>query len=427
MGNTVYTATITLSPKVGYTLNGVALNNFVVAGAVVTPTANAGVITATFPSTPARKISQSLIPGVMAPVTGNSPVTTVGGSDQYTGVVNWSPTVVGTFTANTVYTANITLIPKDGYTLTGVGKNSFMVAGLDGDYIYLIHAANSGSLIVNYVVTASQVSTKIGNLMAIPAGRFQRDSSATNISVITQPYTMSQHEITRGQFMNMFLNNDPSNKVNSNGTSDPVQMVNWYHAIAFCNKLSLAEGLTPVYVVNGVNFNTLTFSNIPTIDDPLWNTVTANWTNNGYRLPTEMEWLWAAMGAPTDGQGTGINTTGYLKGYAGSIEGADHTQIASYAWYESNSSNRTHAVGGLDPNELGLYDMSGNVYEWCWDWSADYPVGTLTDYRCSVANTNRVIKGGGWSNASADFRLFIRSASNPYAQANSLGFRVVRL
>ena len=319
---TVYTATITLTPKRGYILKGVAANSFTVAGAdSVAHSVDSGVITAVFPSTYATTTLLE-IPGVTAPETGFIPVTTAIDTAQYTGTINWSPSH-GSFAGSMVYTANIVLTAKAGWTLSGVPADSFTVAGAT-----LTHAANSGSLSAVFPATgvADYDSSTVGILKLVPAGRFQRDATATNISVITRPYRMSQHEITRAQFAAMLIT-DPSHPPYSSGTDDPVQMVNWYHAIAFCNKLSIDEGLTPVYSVTGIDFSTLTYAGIPTEAHVDWNDATANWDADGYRLPTEMEWMWAAMGAPADGQGGSTNTTGYQKGYAGSTEGAIYVKI----------------------------------------------------------------------------------------------------
>ena len=130
-------------------------------------------------------------------------------------------------------------------------------------------------------------SQHIGLLKLVPAGSFHRDATQTNISEITAPFYMSAHEITREQF-DTIMGNDPSDDTHSSGTSDPVQQVNWYHAIAFCNKLSIAEGLEQVYSVSGVDFSNLPFSSIPTGSNGTWDLATADWTANGYRLPTEM-------------------------------------------------------------------------------------------------------------------------------------------
>jgi len=126
---------------------------------------------------------------------------------------------------------------------------------------------------------------------------------------------MSEKEITREQF-EAIMGTDPTDITHSSGITDPVQKPRWYQAIAFCNKLSIAEGLTPVYEVGVVDFNHLIYGDIPIGSDSAWNAVTATLTNNGYRLPTEMEWMWAAMGATSDRSngytGTGINTTDYI-------------------------------------------------------------------------------------------------------------------
>jgi sulfatase modifying factor 1 len=380
------------------------------------------------PATPPTDtvINIAAIPGVTVPVCGGTPVTAITETAQYTGTVSWSPTVSGTFAANTVYTATITLTAKTGYTLTGVAENSFTVAGATAT-----NAVNSGVVTAVFPATgvADYTSANIGTLKLVPAGRFQRDATASNISVITKPYRMSEHEITRAQFLAV-MGTDPSVGYSS-GTNDPVQDTNWYHAIAFCNKLSIAEGLTPVYTVTGVDFNTLTYSAIPTTSNTDWNNATANWSANGYRLPTEMEWMWAAMGANSDGRSGdivgGVNTGGYTKGYAGSTEaGGAQVNMGNYAWYESNANGTTHPVGGKTANELGLYDMTGNVWEWCWDWNAAYPTGTQTDYRGAASSPGRVMRGGSWGSNATSCAVAVRNSNGPYNHSINIGFRVVR-
>jgi formylglycine-generating enzyme len=357
-------------------------------------------------------IDIAAIPGVTPPESGAVPVTTITETAQYTGTVAWSGSPA-TFAETHTYTATISLTAKAGYTLSGVAADFFTVAGAASD----TNPVNSG------VVTAVFPATALLTMINVPAGRFQRDATATNISVITQTYRMSAYEITRAQFAAMLMT-DPSNTTYSSGTTDPVQMTNWYHAIAFCNKLSIAEGLTPVYAVTGVNFSTLTYAAIPLTDNATWNAVTATWTNNGYRLPTEMEWMWAAMGAPVDGQGGGTNTTGYTKAFAGST---GSNAIGDYAWYHENvTDSKSQPVGGKLANELGLYDMSGNVWEWNWDRYATYPTGTQTDYRGAASGTGRVLRGGCWDNVATYCTVAYRSQFHPYFQDNFYGFRVVR-
>lgn len=371
------------------------------------------------------------IPGLVSPVRGGTPVTTID-TAQYTGTITWSP-AAGSFAASTEYTANIVLMAKTGWTLTGVAANGFTVAGAKA-----MNAINSGMVAAVFPVTLNFSLTMI----TVPAGSFQRDSGPLNISKISNAFRMSEKEITRAQFFSI-MGTDPSRETFSNGTSDPVQLANWYHAIAFCNKLSIAEGLTRVYDVAGFPndeaWTSLSFANIPLSDDAAWNAATVTWTNTGYRLPTEMEWMWAAMGATSDNRSGdivgGVNTGGYTKGYAGSTEGAGgQVNIGNYAWYNVNSGSSTKPVGTTgtpaNANELGLYDMSGNVFEWCWDrWdgSTDYAAGMLTDFRGTTSSTRRVLRGGSAGYASALYcTVAYRTSIDPYYREIHFGFRVVR-
>ena len=203
-------------------------------------------------------------------------------------------------------------------------------------------------------------SANIGTLVYVPAGSFQRDDDPENISVITQSFYMSEHQITQSQF-EAIMEVNPSNFSTGDDAKDrPVDSVSWYDAIAFANKLSIEEGLTPVYSVSTVSdWAALTYEQIPTSINTDWNNATADWDADGYRLPTEMEWMWAAMGANQDAQPgaiqDGINRTGYSKPFAGH-DGTN--SIDDYAWYLDNidtgNGRTTPPVGTKLPNELGL-------------------------------------------------------------------------
>jgi len=386
--------------------------------------------TETATSTSDKTITLLDISGVVPPVRGAMPVTTITETAQYTGTITWTPSD-SSYAASTLYTANIVLTAKAGWTLTGVAANSFKVMGATAT-----NAANKGIVTAVFPATAAApgnatandyVSANIGTLKYVPAGSFQRDYTVTNISTISTAFRMSAYEITRAQFLAV-MGTDPSDATCSNGNTDPVQCVSWYQALAFCNKLSIAEGLNPVYTVTGVDFATLTYPGIPATSNAAWNAVTATWTNSGYRLPTEMEWMWAAMGAA----GTGINTTGYKKYFAGST---GTNALGDYAWYSANvTDGKSRPVGGKLPNELGLYDMNGNVWEWNWDWYADnntwpnYTVsGTLVDYRGTASGANRVEHGGGWNSNMTNCTIAYWYYHYPYYRYNNIGFRVVRL
>ncbi|MBU1107353.1 MAG: hypothetical protein KKB51_11840 [Candidatus Riflebacteria bacterium] len=131
----------------------------------------------------------------------------------------------------------------------------------------------------------------------------------------------------------------------SSGITDPVQQANWYHAIAFCNKLSIAEGFDKAYSVTGVNFSSLTFAEIPTTDNADWNTATCDWSSNG-STACRLKWNGCGLqwGADQDSEPGamvgGVNITGYSKAFAGS-NGSN--AIGDYAWYGYNYSGSANA------------------------------------------------------------------------------------
>ena len=251
---------------------------------------------------------------------------------------------------------------------------SFSTAGTDsitatysGDSPY----AASTSSAISLTVTSSGSSTTTISMIAIPAGTFYDGVSYMTIST---SFNMSEYPITQAQYKAV-MGTNPSTA--GSGSSNPVDSVSWYDAMVFCNTLSMADGLTPVYSING-STNPSTWGTVPTSADMTWDEVTMVTGANGYRLPTSSEWLWAAMGGLKDGVSSDIvanstygnvNQSGYLKGYAGSTEAnGGQTNIAIYCWETDNSGGTTQPVGQKLPNEFGLYDMCGNVSEWTWDY-----------------------------------------------------------
>ena len=193
----------------------------------------------------------------------------------------------------------------------------------------------------------------------------------------------------------------------------PVEQVNWYHAIAFCNKLSIACNLEPCYTVtaggNQIDFSTLEYSAIPTTDNTDWNNAAWDTGKNGFRLPTEAEWEWAAMGG-TEDKWAGTDT---------------ESELVNYAWYGANSGNKTHEVKKKQPNGYELYDMSGNVFEWCWDRFGPLPNPLPADYSGHASGSGQVVRGGGWYSSSNLVARAFRSSSASIAGDNNIGLRLV--
>jgi len=207
--------------------------------------------------------------------------------------------------------------------------------------------------------------------------------------VIVDSFWIGKYEVTQKEWQSVMGTNPSKFK----GENNPVERVSWHDAVKFCNQLSLKDGLEPVYRFSG-------------------EIIECDFTKNGYRLPTEAEWEYAARG--------GQKSLGYK--YAGS------NNAGSVAWYYDNSGGKTHRVGTKQPNELGLYDMSGNVWEWCWDWYGEgyYLHSLMKNPRGPSSGPRRVLRGGGWGNYAEYVRSAFRGCNTPSYSGGDLGFRLSR-
>lgn len=184
----------------------------------------------------------------------------------------------------------------------------------------------------------------------------------------------------------------------------PVINVSWEDAIAYCNWRSKQEGLKEAYSISGSN-------------------VTANWQANGYRLPTEAEWEYAArQGGQKVRFGNGKNTIDPKEIIFDASAGYKKTYSVAGEYRQ-----KTVAVGSLNsPNALGLHDMSGNVWEWCWDWYGTYPSSAQTNPKGPSAGSDRVLRGGSWSYSPQFCRVAYRGRSTPGFRDYNVGFRLAR-
>ena len=246
--------------------------------------------------------------------------------------------------------------------------------------------------------------------------------------VTVRSFSMGKYEVTQGQYVEVF--GESPRRFNDTNPEDagpdgwmklPVEGVNWYDTLVFCNKLSIEEGLDPVYSING-SVNPDDWGDPPQARRAEWDEARMIIGANGYRLPTEAEWEYAARG--------GSDSNGYT--YAGT----DSAFPDDVAWYDRNAENRSHETGKKAPNELGLHDMSGNVMEWCWDWfeesyysnsSADNPIGLSTEeIRRQQRQPTRVLRGGSHGYRRDFARVAYRHFNEPQSRYLGIGFRVAR-
>jgi len=216
-------------------------------------------------------------------------------------------------------------------------------------------------------------------LALIPAGKFMMGSPDSEKGrvvnegpqhevTISKPFYMGVTEVTQAQYEAVM----GTNLSNFKGEANPVEQVSWNDAEGFCKKLS-------------------------------------DKTRQAVRLPTEAEWEYACRAG---------TATAFSFGDADSV-------LGDYAWYSANSGNTTHPVGQKKPNAWGLYDMHGNVWEWCADWYGDYPKGAVTEPQGPASGTSRVLRGGSWVWDPEYCRSAKRRDDTPDGRDYGCGFRVV--
>jgi formylglycine-generating enzyme required for sulfatase activity len=212
-------------------------------------------------------------------------------------------------------------------------------------------------------------------LVAIAAGRVTLSDRRTrrSWSVELAPYRIGAFPVTQSRYAQV-TGQRPST---ADGERLPVEGVSWWDAVRFCNALSQQEGLAPAYRLR---------ADVGRVE---WDA-----SADGYRLPTEAEWEYACRAGTT---------------------GPRYGRLDDIAWYRGNSAERMHDVGAKQPNAWGLYDMLGNVWDWCWDI-----------YDAEVYGTYRVLRGGGWADEHWSCRASVRRRSHPTFTIDDVGFRLAR-
>lgn len=219
-------------------------------------------------------------------------------------------------------------------------------------------------------------------MISIKEGKFKMGNDETGtVEVTLSPFKMDKYPVTQALYEQV-INKNPSH---FKGEDRPVENISWFDAAEFCNELSRQTGLAEAYEIKGEQ-------------------VKRRPGANGYRLPTEAEWEY---------------------GCRAGTKGDCYGNIDEIAWYEKNSGDETHGVGQKKANDFGLYDMLGNVGEWCNDWYKDYSKKPVIDPVGVENGTDRVIRGGSWGISAGIARSARRDGYTPGNRNGNLGFRLV--
>jgi len=224
-----------------------------------------------------------------------------------------------------------------------------------------------------------------------PGGEDKDADGSPGRKVTLSGYYIGEHEVTQREWKSVM----GSNPSHFKGCADcPVENISWYDAVKFCNQLSIQADLKPCYRIDGQHVS--------------WDR-----SANGYRLPTEAEWEYACR--------AGRTTRSYTRDSK-----AAWSQDGWWRWFGGNFERKTTPVMGEKANAFGLYDVHGNVWEWCWDWHSDYFHGSVTDPAGPSSGSKRVSRGGSWNRLARDHESPLRRSSSPGFRINYLGLRLAR-
>ncbi|MBM3317974.1 MAG: SUMF1/EgtB/PvdO family nonheme iron enzyme [Candidatus Eisenbacteria bacterium] len=241
-------------------------------------------------------------------------------------------------------------------------------------------------------------------IMGSPTDELCRWGDETQHEVtLTRGFYVGVTEVTQAQWQATMGWNDSG----FSGPDRPVEGVTWFDAVSYCNQRSVAEGFTPAYMISNPGYEGVHIVSA---------TVTWNQNANGYRLLTEAEWEYACRAG---------SVTAFCNGGISQCLCGSEPFLDLVGWYCGNSGSQTHDVGQKAANAWGLYDMHGNVWEWCWDWKGDYG-GPAIDPTGPAFGAGRVVRGGSWVPFTWDCRSASRSGYSPHIRYDLIGLRLAR-
>ena len=228
-------------------------------------------------------------------------------------------------------------------------------------------------------------------MILLPGGSFTMGNAKGSADeqphkVTVSAFYIDKYKVSQEEYLKVVNENPAKWK----GKDNPVEEVRWSDAVRYCNLRSKLDGLKPCY------------------DLTTWE---CDFSANGYRLPTEAEWEFAARAG---------KSTRFSFG-----DDLDYAMVDNYAWTTDNSADVTHPVGKKTANAFGLYDIYGNVFEWCQDWFGPYTPDDKVNPTGPASGTDRIYRGGSWGNGPADSRAAARGGLAPESRLSSFGFRLV--
>ncbi|HAK44428.1 MAG TPA: hypothetical protein DCO79_00685 [Spirochaeta sp.] len=340
--------------------------------------------------------------------------------------------------------AGIKIIVNGSEQISGTTPNDFT-----NPLWYVISAEDGGTL--EYIVTvivepaagegkSHKANTVNFNMNFVPGKHtfiMGNDVEATTQEVtLTESFWMGETEVTQGLWEDVWgttwPGTDPDGSGYGSGADYPAYYVTWFDAAAFCNELTFADSNIDngqIVYYSDIGFETA-YTKTAAASEM---TVYVDWSKVGYRLPTEAEWEYASRWLDGTSWNPGSHASGDTTSYCYPDDGGISTVFEDYAWYDGNNSGSpgdstygNKEVASKAANALGIFDMSGNLNEWCYDWFNDYSAGTVTDPIGATSGSARVRRGGNWFISKEFMRCASRGSTIPSTSVSNLGFRLCR-